>query len=87
MALPLTLTLTLTLLTPTTVQWLETHDTSPSTGAKLESSFLIPNVTVRSLIREFLEANPQLAEQGHGRRGGKGGRGAQGGRGGRGGRG
>jgi hypothetical protein len=64
------------------MQWLETHDTSPSTGAKLESSFLIPNVTVRSLIREFLEANPRLVEQG-----GRGGRGAQGGRGGRGGRG
>ena len=59
------------------MQWLETHDTSPSTGAKLESSFLIPNVTVRSLIREFLEANPRLVEQG-----GRGGRGAQGGRGG-----
>ena len=67
------------------MQWLETHDTSPSTGAKLESSFLIPNVTVRSLIREFLEANPHLVEQGG--RGGRGGRAEQGGRGGRGGRG
>ena len=68
------------------MQWLETHDTSPSTGAKLESNFLIPNVTVRSLIREFLEANPHLVEQG-GRGGRGGGRAEQGGRGGRGGRG
>ena len=45
------------------MQWLESHSTSPSTGATLESTFLIPNVTVRGLILDFLEENPGLASK------------------------
>ena len=36
-------------------EWLRTNDTSPSTGAKLESkrAWLIPNVTVRCLLQHL----------------------------------
>ena len=34
-------------------EWLRTNDTSPSTGAKLESKRLIPNVTVRCLLQHL----------------------------------
>ena len=37
------------------VDWLRTHDTSPSTGATLSSKHLIPNVAIRSLVREWKE--------------------------------
>jgi len=37
-------------------QWLKKHDTSPTTGATLELKFLIPNHSVRSMIRAFQEA-------------------------------
>ena len=37
-------------------QWLERNDTSPRTGAKLESKILIPCHAVRNLIRAFNEA-------------------------------
>ena len=37
-------------------EWLRTKDTSPKTGAKLESKALIPNHTLRSVIRAFAEA-------------------------------
>ena len=38
-------------------EWLRTKDTSPKTGAKLESTALISsNHLVRSMIREFNEA-------------------------------
>ena len=37
-------------------QWLETHNTSPATGAELESKQLIPCHALRSLILEFQEA-------------------------------
>ena len=40
-------------------QWLEDHDTSPKTGAKLESMMLFPNQSVRNWIREFQEAQTQ----------------------------
>ena len=33
-------------------QWLETHNTSPATGAELESRQLIPCHALRSLIQE-----------------------------------
>ena len=36
-------------------EWLRTKDTSPKTGAKLESKTLIPNHLVRSLLRAFAE--------------------------------
>ena len=32
-------------------EWLRTNDTSPFTGAKLESKMLIPNLTVRCLLQ------------------------------------
>ena len=37
-------------------EWLRTKDTSPKTGAKLESKALIPNLMARSMIRAFNEA-------------------------------
>ena len=37
-------------------EWLRTKDTSPKTGAKLESTTLYPNHLVRSMIREFHDA-------------------------------
>ena len=37
-------------------EWLRTKDTSPKTGATLESTALFPNHLVRSMIREFNEA-------------------------------
>ena len=37
-------------------EWLRTKDTSPKTGAKLESKTLIPNLMARSMIRAFNEA-------------------------------
>jgi hypothetical protein len=38
-------------------EWLRTHDTSPRTGAKLESKTLIPNYSLRSIICSFVEAS------------------------------
>ena len=37
-------------------EWLRTKDTSPKTGATLESKKLIPNHLVRGMIRAFNEA-------------------------------
>ena len=37
-------------------QWLETHSISPATGLELDSKQLIPNHSLRSLIRELHEA-------------------------------
>ena len=37
-------------------EWLRTNDTSPFTGATLESKALIPNLSLRSMIRSFVEA-------------------------------
>ena len=34
-------------------EWLRTNDTSPATGAKLESKTVIPNITVRCLLRHL----------------------------------
>ena len=36
--------------------WLRTKDTSPSTGATLENKMVIPNLSLRSMIRSFVEA-------------------------------
>ena len=41
-------------------EWLRTKDTSPKTGATLESKTLIPNHLVRSMIRAFNEAGAAL---------------------------
>ena len=41
-------------------EWLRTKDTSPKTGAKLESKALIPNYSLRSVIRTFNEAGAAL---------------------------
>ena len=43
-------------------KWLEDHDTSPKTGAKLESKALFPNQSLRAIIREFQEAQAQAQE-------------------------
>ena len=37
-------------------EWLRTKDTSPKTGATLESTMLFPNLSLRSMIRAFTEA-------------------------------
>ena len=37
--------------------WLEKHDTSPVTNLPLESKRLIPNQTLKKIIREFYESN------------------------------
>ena len=41
-------------------EWLRTKDTSPKTGATLESKALIPNYNLRSIIRAFNEAGASL---------------------------
>ena len=41
-------------------EWLRTKDTSPKTGATLESKTLIPNHLVRSMILAFNEAGAAL---------------------------
>ncbi|GBG79962.1 hypothetical protein CBR_g30224 [Chara braunii] len=38
--------------------WLETHQTSPMTNLALENKSLIPNLALRSLIREWEESQP-----------------------------
>ena len=38
-------------------EWLRTKDTSPFTGATLESKTVIPNLSLRSMIRGFSEAS------------------------------
>jgi hypothetical protein len=40
---------------------LETKDTSPITNEPLESKSVIPNIHLRTQIREFVAANPHLA--------------------------
>ena len=37
-------------------EWLRTKDTSPKTGATLESKALIPIHSLRNMIRSFVEA-------------------------------
>ena len=37
-------------------EWLRTKDTSPKTGAKLESKALFPIHSLRNMIRSFVEA-------------------------------
>ena len=42
-------------------EWLRTKDTSPKTGATLESKALIPNLMARSMIRAFTEERAAVA--------------------------
>ena len=42
-------------------EWLRTKDTSPKTGATLESTTLYPNHSLRSVIRNFIEARAAAA--------------------------
>jgi hypothetical protein len=37
--------------------WLETHNSSPLTGLELDSHALFPNILIRKMIREYVEAN------------------------------
>ena len=41
-------------------EWLRTKDTSPKTGATLESKKVIPNHSLRSVIRSFVEASAAM---------------------------
>ena len=41
-------------------EWLRTKDTSPKTGATLESKILIPNYSLRGVIRSFVEASAAI---------------------------
>jgi ankyrin repeat protein len=43
-------------------EWLESHSTSPLTGETLEHTMLLPNMLVRSMVRDFVEAHPDLPE-------------------------
>ena len=43
-------------------KWLEDHNTSPKTGAPLEFKMLIPNQSLRSMIREFQERQAQASQ-------------------------
>ena len=43
-------------------KWLEDHNTSPNTGAPLEFKMLIPNQSLRSMIREFQERQAQASQ-------------------------
>ena len=43
-------------------KWLEDHDTSPKTGAKLDFKLLFPVHGLRAIIREFQEAQAQAQE-------------------------
>eukprot|EP01105_Mastigella_eilhardi_P003618 TRINITY_DN1474_c0_g1_i1.p1 TRINITY_DN1474_c0_g1~~TRINITY_DN1474_c0_g1_i1.p1 ORF type:complete len:609 (+),score=138.05 TRINITY_DN1474_c0_g1_i1:94-1920(+) len=42
--------------------WLESHDTSPMSGAKLEAKTLIPNHNLKSQISSYLEQNKNVAQ-------------------------
>ena len=42
-------------------EWLRTKDTSPKTGARLESTMLFPNHSLRSVIRAFTEERAAAA--------------------------
>ena len=44
-------------------KWLQTSNTSPLTGAVLESTLLIPCVIVRSQIQDLLERYPELKDE------------------------
>ena len=41
--------------------WLRTNDTSPLTGATLESKVLNPNLSLRGMIRRFVAAQAPTA--------------------------
>ena len=47
------------------MEWLETHDTSPKTGARLVNNNIIPNHTLKTVIEDFLQDiyNKKLNEQ------------------------
>ena len=42
-------------------EWLLTKDTSPRTGATLESKTLIPNLSLRSMIRAFTDTSAAIS--------------------------
>jgi len=42
--------------------WLSGHDLSPLTGETLPSKVLIPNITLRKAVQEFLHKYPELAD-------------------------
>lgn len=44
---------------------MESRDTSPITNEPLESKSVIPNIHLRTQIREFVAANPHLAGNGN----------------------
>ena len=44
-------------------RWLQSSLNSPLTGQKLDHTRLTPNVALRGMIRELLEANPHLDEE------------------------
>ena len=45
-------------------QWLETHNTSPTTGLELDNKQLIPNHSLRSLILELREPGRRVRRAG-----------------------
>ena len=41
-------------------KWLDTHDTSPKTGERLDSKQLIPNLAIRSMLKEHEQRQDEL---------------------------
>lgn len=39
--------------------WLLKHDTSPLTNVKLNSKYLVPNLTVKKLVDEFIKSREE----------------------------
>jgi ubiquitin C len=46
------------------VEWLATHDTSPTTGEPMLDNTLIPNIAVRGLVEQWKNANQIISEGG-----------------------
>ena len=58
-------------------RWLESHDSSPTTGETLDHKFVVPNHLVRGQIHRLTEGAAENRAEGA-RRGGRGGRGGRG---------
>ena len=42
-------------------KWFKNHDISPKTGATVDMKMLIPNHSLRNVIRDFQEAHPHAS--------------------------
>ena len=46
-------------------EWLQSHDTSPVTNERLEHRVLVPNRSIRTQVREFLDACARAGKDPH----------------------